>query len=81
VRVRDLAISTEDGGFPADIDVLFLPIGVRKGNVGALGVDLAQGRGMGSWYKSGMYVAESFVTYSFEEGEIVVGKLGQHASL
>jgi hypothetical protein len=74
-------VSTEDGAFPADIDVLFLPIGVRKGNVAALGVVLAQGPGMSLRYKCGMYVAESFVTYSFEEGEIVVGKLGQHASL
>ena len=68
--------------FPDEVDVQFLPIGVRTGNVATLGVIIARGRRDGSadwsrkWYKCGMYVSRSFDTEeSNEDGEIVVGKI------
>jgi hypothetical protein len=54
--------------FPDEVDVQFLPIGVRTGNVATLGVIIARGRRDGSadwsrkWYKCGMYVSRSFDT-------------------
>lgn len=79
-------ISTRNGEFPTEIDVLFLPIGVRTGNVAVLGVIIAQGRGMGiekssqRWYKCGTYVAKSFDTFTLEH-EIIVGKIAEDGSI
>ena len=86
--LKQYDVSTEDARFPTAIDVRFLPIGVRKGNLATFGVILARGRNTGvehwskRWYKCGMYVAESFDTCNLsDEDEIIVGKIGEDASL
>jgi len=68
--------------FPDEVDVRFLPYGVRTGNVAILGMIIARGRRDGSadwsrkWYKCGMYVSRSFDTEeSNEDGDFVVGKI------
>lgn len=88
VWLKRYNISTGAAQFPVAIDLEFLPIGVRQVGLVVLGIILARnsikrgGNGFGKWYKCGIYVAESFETYSSIDGdEIIVGMVGNDGSL